>query len=213
MPTIVLHVAASHNGLMTEMALPAPRPVADKRWLLMTGVALCCGLLGWWATTEPADDGPLALPDNGSSWSGGPVIPGQWMVTTISTAELSGSAPAVIYSVRPADPDQADGLILRYAVLASTNHGLPGAVRGWPPAKYPLTSLRGFVVQPGDELNLIVGATSRHTGAWLIDAFDVTYQVAGRVYTTTFLQGIRVRSSPTCPACRSRTQLKGKLDT
>jgi hypothetical protein len=198
---------------VTEVAVSAPRSLSGKRLALVAVVVLCCvGLLGWWATTRPADAGPLALPGNNSSESGGPVLPGQWMVTSIATAPLSGSAPAIVESVQPTDPSQASGLVLRYAVLTDTPRGLPGAIRGWPPLRYQLAGLHGHIVQPGNELWLAVGATSRRIGSWRIDAFDVTYAVAGYQYTTTFRQGITLRTTPTCPSyCRSDHQLDGRI--
>jgi hypothetical protein len=112
---------------VTEVAVSAPRSLSGKRLALVAVVVLCCvGLLRWWATTRPADAGPLALPGNNSSESGGPVLPGQWMVTSIATAPLSGSAPAIVESVQPTDPSQASGLVLRYAVLTDTPRGFPG---------------------------------------------------------------------------------------
>ena len=198
---------------MTEVAVSAPRSLSGKRLALVAVAVLSCvGLLGWWATTRPADAGPLALPGNGSSESGGPVLPGQWMVTSIVTAPLPGSTPAIVESVQPTDPSQTSGLILRYAVLTDIPQGLPGAIRGWPPPTYQLAGLHGHIVQPGNELWLAVGATSRRIGSWRIDAFDVTYAVAGSQYTTTFPQGINLRTTPTCPSyCRSDHQLDGRI--
>ena len=138
---------------------PAPYSIAGKRLVLVTVVVLRgTGLLGWWPTTTPADLGPLKLPGINSSESGGPVLPGQWMVTSIVTASLARSTPAIVESVRPTEPSQASGLILRYAVLTDTPRGLPGAIRGWPPLRYHLADLQGHLVQPGNELRLAVGA-------------------------------------------------------
>jgi hypothetical protein len=198
---------------VTEVAVSAPRPLSSKRLAPVAVVVLSCvGLLGWWATTRPADAGPLALPGNNSSVSGGPVLPGQWLVTSIVTAPLAGSTPAIVESIQPTDPTQASGLILRYAVLTDTPQGLPGAIRGWPPLRYQLAGLHGHLVQPGNDLRLAVGATSRHIGSWRIDAFDVTYAVAGYQYITTFRQGITLRTTRTCPSyCRSDHQLDGRI--
>ena len=50
---------------MTEVAVSAPRSLSGKRLALVAVVVLSCvGLLGWWATTKPADAGPLAIPGN-----------------------------------------------------------------------------------------------------------------------------------------------------
>ena len=199
---------------MAEIAAPAPRSIAGKRLVLGVVVGLCCaGLLGWWATTRPADAGPLGVPGHNSSDSGGPVLRGQWMVTSIVTAPLAGSAPAVVKSVQPTDSSQASGLVLRYAVLTDARGVLPGAIRGWPPPTYRLARLAGHIVQPGNDLRLAVGATSRHLGSWRIDAFNVTYAVGGYLYTATFRQGIDVRTVRTCPFCRPDHQLDGRLDS
>jgi len=139
------------------------------------------------------------------------VLPDQWMVTSIVTAPLSGSAPAIVESVQPTGPSQASSLILRYAVLTDTPRGIPGAIRGWPPLRYHLAPLHGHLVQPGNDLRLVVGATSHHIGSWRIGAFDVTYAVSGYVYTTTFRQGIELRTTQTCPFCRSDHQLDGRI--
>jgi hypothetical protein len=53
-----------------------------------------------------------------------------------------------------------------------------------------LADLQAHLVQPGNQLRLVVGATSHHIGTWRFDAVDVTYAVGGYVYTTTFRQGI-----------------------
>lgn len=112
---------------MTEVALSAPCSLSGKRLALVAVVVLSCvGLLGWWATTRPADADPLVLPGDNSSESGGPVLPGQWLVTSIVTAPLADSTPAVVESVKPTDPTQASGLILRYAVLTDTPRGFLG---------------------------------------------------------------------------------------
>jgi hypothetical protein len=195
---------------MTEIAASAPRTTAGRRWLLILAALCCAGLLAWWVS-RPARMGPLALPENGSSWSGAPVLPGQWMVSSIITAPLAGSTPAVIDSVRPTDPRQAAGLVVRYAVMPDENHMLPGAARGWPPAGYPLTQVHGFVVPPGSGLRLIVGIATRRLGTFRIDAFDVTYRVFGHQYTATFRQGIQLRSTPDCSVCRAGTQLAGRI--
>jgi hypothetical protein len=133
------------------------------------------------------------------------------MVTSIVTAPLAGSAPAVVRSVQPTDASQAYGLVLRYAVLTDARGVLPGAIRGWPPPRFQLARLPGHVVQSGNELRLAVGATSRHIGSWRIDAFNVTYQVGGYLYSATVRQGIDVRTVRTCPFCRSDHQLDGRL--
>ena len=123
---MVLHDATGDTGSVTEVAVSAPRSLSGKRLALVAVVVLSCvGLLGWWATTRPADAGPLAVPGNNSSESGGPVLPGQWLVTSIVTAPLADSTPAIVDSVQPSDPSQASGLVLRYAVLADTPRGFP----------------------------------------------------------------------------------------
>jgi hypothetical protein len=133
------------------------------------------------------------------------------MVSSIVTARLRGSVPAVIDSVRPTDPSQAAGLVVRYAVIPDENHVLPGFDSGWPPAGYPLTQVHGFVVAPGSDLRIIVGMATRRLGVSRIDAFDVIYSVFGQRYTATFRQGIQLRSTPDCSACRVRNQLAGRL--
>ena len=100
---------------------------------------------------------------------------------------------------------------MRYAVMPDDNHGLPGAVRGWPPVGYPLTQVHGFVVPPGSDLRIIVGMATRRLGVSRIDAFDVTYSVFGHRYTATFRQGMRLRSTPNCAACQAATQLAGRI--
>jgi hypothetical protein len=200
----------SYWAVMTEIAASAPRTIAPRRWLLILAALCCAGLLAWWLS-RPAGMGPLALPGNGSSRVGAPVLPGQWLVSSIVTARLTGSTPAVIDSVRPADPSQAAGLVLRYAVMPDDNHMLPGSARGWPPAGYPLTQVHGFVVRPGRELRLIVGIATRRLGTYRIDAFDVTYRVFGHQYTATFRQGIQLHSTPDCSLCRVKTQLAGRI--
>jgi hypothetical protein len=195
---------------MTEIAASAPRTMPGKRWPLILAAICCASLLAWWVS-RPAGMGPLALPENGSSRSDAPVLPGQWMVSSIVTAQLAGSTLAVIDSVRPTDPSQAAGLVVRYAVMPDEHHILPGSARGWPPAGYPLTQVHGFVVRPGSELRLIVGIATLRLGTYRIDAFDVTYRVFGHQYTATFRQGIGLRSTPDCSTCRGGTQLAGRI--
>jgi hypothetical protein len=169
------------------------------------------GLALWWISTRGTDAGPLALPDPGSSRAGAPVLPGQWLVTSVITGELNGDAPAVIDSVEQADASQSTGLVLRYAALPDEHVGLPGAIRGWPPEKYPLAPLRGYVVQPGHALHLAVGGASTTVGTYRVDAFTVRYHVGNEAFVATFKQGLEVRSTTHCQVCREPGQLAGRI--
>ena len=154
------------------------------------------------------DLGPLALGVNGSR-SGGDVVPGQWLVTTIITGPLAGSTPAVIDAVAPADASQGAGVRFRYGVLHVDRRGEPGAVRGWPPKPYSIAPLRGFVVRPGDALHIVVGGAALGVGRYRIDRFTVDYHIGARQYATTFSQGLVLRSRETCAACQGGHQLDG----
>jgi hypothetical protein len=155
------------------------------------------------------DTGPLALGGHGSSSSGGQVVPGQWLVTTIITGPLAGPTPAVVEVVEPADPRQGTGVRFRYAVLVEDQRGEPGAVRGWPPKPYSIAPLRGFVVQPGHALHIAVGGAALGLGTYRIDRFTVYYHVGAKRYATTLPEGLVLRSRAACAACQGGHQLDG----
>jgi len=97
-------------------------------------------------------------------------------------------------------------------VLTDARGVLPGAIRGWPPPRFQLARLPGVTLSNlATHVGWADGATSRHIGSWRIDAFNVTYQVGGYLYSATVRQGIDVRTVRTCPFCRSDHQLDGRL--
>ena len=165
----------------------------------------------WWVASRAAPDpGPLAVGQTGSGLSFGPVLPGQWAVTTLFTNRLQGDAPAVIDSVSPATPGLAPGVVFRYGML-SRNHGGWGFGRGWPPSAAPISPLRAARVRPGQPAAILIGVASRRFGSWRIRAFTVRYHVGGARYQATFDEGIAIRVTSDCGSCAERSQLAGRL--
>src|SRR5438105_4539796 len=137
-------------------ALAVPRPATrrrrnDPRVQALLGLVAVLAVLAaaWWVAWRAAPDpGPLAVGETGGGLSSGPVLRGQWAVTTVFTNRLRGDTPAVIDSVSPATRGLAPGLVFRYGMLRP-NHGGWGFGRGWPPSAAPVRPLRGAVVRPG----------------------------------------------------------------
>jgi hypothetical protein len=181
-------------------AISAPRIAPgqgrhDPRVRALIGLAAVLAVLAgaWWAASRAAPDpGPLAFGEPGGGLVGGPVLRGQWAVTTLYTNRLAGIAPAVIDSVSPATRPRIPGLHFRYAALTPHNGGW-GFGRGWPPPGTTILPLRGALVRPGREAAILVGVSARSLGRWRVPAFTVRYHVGRAHYTATFDEGIEIR--------------------
>lgn len=180
----------------------------------LVGLAVVLAMIAsaWWIASRAAPDpGPLAVGETGAGLSFGPVLRGQWAVTTLFTNRLQGDTPAVIDSVLPATPGLAPGVVFRYAMLGRLQHGAPGYERGWPPDNGRILPLRRAVVRPGDPAAILIGVASRRFGYWRIRAFTVRYHVGGAHYQATFDERIAIRVTSDCGSCAERSQLAGRL--
>jgi hypothetical protein len=115
-------------------------------------------------------------------------------------------------SVAVTDPRQANGAVIRYAVLGKTTHGSPGFVRGWPPDGDQMLSVHGHLVSPDTSVHIVVGVASRNLGHWRIDSFSVHYRVGSQQYTAVFKQRIDVRVIRACGYCRNFHQPTNQLN-
>jgi len=179
------------SGVLAAPRLATGRRRDDPRIQALVGLAAVFAMIAGAslvASRAAPDPGPLAVGEMGRGLSFGPVLRGQWAVTTLFTNRLQGDSPAVIDSVSPATPGLAPGVVFRYGML-TRNHGGWGFGRGWPPSSAPILPLRGAVVR----------------------AFTVRYHVGGAHYQATFAEGIAIRVTPRCPSCAERTELAGRL--
>jgi len=166
-----------------------------------------------WVHSEGAarKAGPLRQGSASRTLSSGPALLGQWVVTSVFSDRLAGSAPAVIDAVRPSIRGQAAGLKLRYAVLPSRARGSPWFLRGWPPPGYGVVPLHGYTLHPGEALTVVVGAAALGRGRWRITGFDMIYHVGTRHYVATFSQGVALRTVTHCVGCLGSSELAGRL--
>ncbi len=155
------------TGAISAPRIAAGRRRQDPRLQALLGLAAVLAVLagaGWAASRAGPDAGPLAVGETGSGWSFGPVLRGQWAVTTLFTNRLAGIAPAFIDSVSPA-----------------TRPRIPGTT---------ILPLRGAVVRPGREAAIVVGVAARSLGRRRVTAFTVRYHVGRVHYEATFGTGI-----------------------
>jgi hypothetical protein len=201
------------TGAISTPRIAAGQGRTSPRLRALIGLAAVLAALAgtWWAASNTTPDpGPLAFTEPEGGWSGGPVLRGQWAVTTLYTNRLAGVVPAVIDSVSPATPPRFPGLVLRYGAVSS-NHGGWGFGRGWPPGHTRILPLRGAVVRPGHPAAILVGATARTAGRWRVTAFTVRYHVGRAHYVATFEQGIEIRVRARCRSCTGHGELAGRL--
>ena len=199
---VIMGTMLDGTGAIGAPRIAAGRRRGDPRLRALAGLAAVLVLIAgaWWAVSQAGPDpGPLAVGETGSGLSEGPVLRGQWAVTTLVTNRLAGVAPAVIDSVSPAGRLRIPGLLFRYAALPPHRGGW-GFGRGWPPSGTAILPLRGAVVQPGHAAAILVGVTARSLGRWRVSAFTVRYHVGRVHYEATFGTGIAIRVVEHLPA-------------
>jgi hypothetical protein len=211
--SIIIGPMLDGSGVLAAPRLATRRRRDDPRIQALVGLAAVLAMIAGAslvASRAAPDPGPLAVGETGSGLSFGPVLRGQWAVTTLFTNRLQGDSPAVIDSVSPATPGLAPGVVFRYGML-TRNHGGWGFGRGWPPSSAPILPLRAGVVRPGQPAAILVGVASRRFGYWRVRAFTVRYHVGSAHYQATFAEGIAIRVTPRCPSCAERNELAGRL--
>jgi hypothetical protein len=158
-----------------------------RRWLLPVAIAtLFLGACG-----NRTASGPLAQEPGNSSRTTAPAKTGQVVSFGLRLPENPGPE-AVLRSVEPADPTEADGLELRYAGVKPNSGCSVGALYGWPPTicAGDLVTLDGFPVPEGVAGGILVGAKASSPGHWRIHAFRVRYDMGGHSFEDVYLQGI-----------------------
>jgi hypothetical protein len=171
-------------------------------------VAILIGLA--FARDRRVGEGPIAELHPTRTVASGPVLPGQWAITTVHAPALRGGAPAVLDSIRPATA--APATAFRASVLHRVPpSAAPGFLRGWPSVTRSfLRPVRGYVVAPGHELVIVVGIASRTRGRWTVPAFTGRYHIGPRAYAATYDHGLDVRVGR-CNVCASAAGLVGRL--
>jgi hypothetical protein len=123
---------------------------------------------------------------------------GEFFGAGIEVMPIENGAEAVLERFEPANAGKARGLDLRYAVLRHRRGpcGGFGATHDWPPrgcTTEQLLTLEGFRYKPGTRIQVLVGVRASRRGTWFIPAFRLRYRVDGKLYATTYAQGIRVK--------------------
>jgi hypothetical protein len=138
--------------------------------------------------------GPLAPDPGNSSAATAPAHVGQIVAFGIWLPENQGEE-AVVRSIEPADPEQAEGLELQYAGVEPNSDCKLGALYGWPPqsCRDDLLPIQGFRIRPGVEGGILVGARASEPGRWFVRGFRVQYDVGGRSFEAVYPQGIGIK--------------------
>jgi hypothetical protein len=146
------------------------------------------------ACQDEAGNGPLAQEPGNSSYATSPAKAGQ-IVSFGLWLPANPGHEAILRSIEPADPAEADGLELRYAGVRPNSGCSVGALNGWPPpsCEGDLVALEGFRVPEGVPGGILVGAEASSPGRWLVHAFRVRYEVDGQMFENVYLQGIGLK--------------------
>jgi hypothetical protein len=144
---------------------------------------------------ERQSGGPLQDSSRTRSVTSAPVKRGQFFVIGVMVPPSASRESALLESLGPADPETAQGLELRYAVVVSSRGCRVGAARNWPPlgCVTKMRAVKGFRVPGHGVAELLVGARSQRIGRWTIPAFRLHYRVGDRRYKTTYYQGMEPR--------------------
>jgi hypothetical protein len=126
--------------------------------------------------------GPLAWrKDAGSSYSGIPVKPGQFALTSIPIDPRVVKHPLVLLGVRPEYPQDAHGLKIRYGAKTIRGAAIGGAT-GWLRKARGLHPLPGYVVQLHTPTEIVIGAAATKRGVYFQRGFVIDYRVGGTEY-------------------------------
>jgi hypothetical protein len=141
--------------------------------LVLLATAPCCGSGG---------AGPLGEPkDAGVTRTGMPVKTHQFALTALPLLPGRIDHPLELLGVRLLHPEDAHGLVIRYAVEIPRVAILAGG-RGWRAKARGLKPLPGYVVQPHTTTEIVVGAAAAKPGIYLLRGFIIDYRIGGTHY-------------------------------
>ena len=146
------------------------------------------------ACARETGDGPLAPEPGNSSYATAPAKSGQ-IVSFGLWLPTNPGPEAILRSIEPADPGEAEGLELRYAGVEPNADCRIGTAYGWPPnpCRGDLVALDGLHVPEGAHGGILVGAQASQPGHWLVHAFRVRYEADGRMFENVYQQGIGLK--------------------
>jgi hypothetical protein len=127
---------------------------------------------------------------------GGLVGIGEVLAVGIFPMPNNDNSDVVLQSLTPLHGEKWSDVRLPYAVIRIDKRcGPVGALYGWPPhgCMYRLFRLPGFRYHPRDLIQLIVGATARRPGTWVIPAFLLRYKIGSTTYAAPYAQGMKIR--------------------
>ena len=124
---------------------------------------------------EPKGSGP------GFNTVGLPVRSHQFAVTALPLDPRVIDHPVELLGVRLLHPEDAQGLVIRYA--AKTIRGATiGGARGWRRAARGLRPLTGYVVHAHTPTEIVVGAAAAKPGIYRLRGFIIDYRIGGSHY-------------------------------